>query len=72
MKKLLALSAVSAMLLAGPALADDVSGNIQTKYQADKNGGYEASQSSTSTDANGMWQIVRGRRIVAREERSCP
>lgn len=54
MKKLYALTALSALLAAGPALADDsVSNNATSTYKPTSNGGYEAKDSVEHTDANG-------------------
>ncbi|MDP9128057.1 MAG: hypothetical protein M3N08_07355 [Pseudomonadota bacterium] len=54
MKKLYALTALSALLASSPVLADDaVSNQTKSTYQPLANGGFEAKDSVEHTNANG-------------------
>jgi hypothetical protein len=51
--KIYTLAALATLALATPALADDPSAQTKTSYQATQNGGYDKTDTTTSTDANG-------------------
>ena len=54
MKTLCALTALSALLVASPVMADnEVKSQTESTYKADTNGGYDAKDKVEHTDANG-------------------